>query len=116
VRNLPKSKLSEQEKKVLQEGELLLQLKNSRGWQEGLKPLLEAKRDQSFPDPSKFKTEDKFLYAAKVASVFKKVVAEIIGYVEQGVPYTVERLRKKQKGELVEPDFGIGRPKKEVNK
>jgi len=36
--------------------------------------------------------------------------------VEQEVPYTVEHLRKKQKGELVEPDFGIGRPKKEVNK
>ncbi len=48
-----------------------------------LKPYLEAKRDQSFPDPSKFKNEDEFLYAAKVTSVFTKTVAEILLWIEE---------------------------------
>jgi hypothetical protein len=74
-----------------------------------LKPYLEAKRDQSFPDPSAFKEEKDFLYAAKVASVFKKVCAEIIGYIEGEIPPVVESLRKKEKGESIEPNYRIGR-------
>ena len=49
---------------------------------EYLKPLLEDKLNQSFPDPSQFKEEKEFMYAAMTASVFKKVIAEIIMYFE----------------------------------
>ena len=41
-------------------------------------PWLVEKLNQSFPDPSKFTKEEEFIYAAKVTSVFKKVVAEIL--------------------------------------
>jgi hypothetical protein len=49
---------------------------------EHLKPLLEAKLNQSFPDPSAFTSEKDFTYAALTASVFKKVIAEIMMYFE----------------------------------
>lgn len=48
-------------------------------------PLLMAKRDQAYPDPLQFKKDDEFLYAAKAASIFKKVVAEIIDMVDQQI-------------------------------
>ena len=49
---------------------------------EYLKPLLLSKLNQSFPDPSQFKEDKEFMYAALTASVFKKVIAEIMMYFE----------------------------------
>lgn len=69
-------------------------------------PYLRDKLNQSFPDPSQFKEESEFLYAAKVASVFKKVVAEILQWVKQNEEQT-EYLEKKNKGEIKDT-FSIG--------
>lgn len=71
-----------------------------------LKPFLMDKLNQSFPDPAKFTKEEEFIYAAKVASVFKKVVAEILGWVDQQID-TAKHLEKKERGEITE-QFGIG--------
>lgn len=62
--------------------------------------------NQSFPDPTQFKDDNEFNYAAKTASVFKKVVAELLGWVEQHRE-NVEYLKKKEKGELVD-EVGVG--------
>lgn len=64
-----------------------------------LKPFLQEKLNQSFPDPSQFTKEEEFTYAAKTASVFKKVVAEILMWVE-GHEANAEHLQKKQNGEI----------------
>jgi hypothetical protein len=64
-----------------------------------LKPYLTEKLNQSFPDPSAFTKEEEFTYAAKTASVFKKVCAEILMWVE-GHEKQVEHLEKKQNGEI----------------
>ena len=76
-----------------------------------LKPWLEERRSKSFPDPSEFaKHEDPkeaFYYAALSASIFKKVIAEFLHYLEVEVPDRVRRLQEKEKGE--EKDFQIGR-------
>lgn len=66
-----------------------------------LEPWLKDKLNQSFPDPSTFTKEEEFVYAAKVSSVFKKVIAEILGYVQQEVE-TAKVLRQKDKGELID--------------
>lgn len=62
-----------------------------------VKPWLEVKLNQSFPDPAQFKDEKEFMYAAKVASVFKKVVAEILMFVENEGK-TIDFLNKKKFG------------------
>lgn len=64
------------------------------------------KLNQSFPDPSKFTKEEEFLYAAKVTSVFKKVIAEILGWTEQKVEEG-KHLQKKEKGQIKD-SFQIG--------
>jgi hypothetical protein len=64
-------------------------------------PYLMDKLNQSFPDPAKFTKEEEFVYAAKMASVFKKVVAEILGWVEAEVA-SAKHLEAKAKGELID--------------
>ena len=71
-----------------------------------MRPYLMDKLNQSFPDPSKFTKEEEFVYAAKVTSVFKKVVAEILGWVDQNVT-EAQFLTKKEKGEMQDP-FELG--------
>ena len=71
------------------------------------KPFLEAKLNQSFPDPAQFKNEEEFTYAAKVASVFKKVCAEILQWTDAQVEQA-KFLEKKEKGEIKD-NFEIGR-------
>lgn len=51
--------------------------------------------NQSFPDPSQFKKEEEFVYAAKTASIFKKVIVELLAYFEQHKSQAVH-LRKKK--------------------
>ena len=64
------------------------------------------KLNQSFPDPSAFTSESEFLYAAKTSSVFKKVIAEILGWVDEQVE-EAKFLRRKEKGEIKD-NFRIG--------
>lgn len=70
-------------------------------------PLLQSKRDQSFPDPSAFTNEADFNYAAKVTAIYKKVIQELLVEIEK-YKETATFLRKKEDGELEDP-FGIGR-------
>jgi hypothetical protein len=85
-------------------------MSQQEGWEQVLKPWLIAKRDQSFPDPSQFKRDEEFNYAAKVASVFKKVVAEILVYVEQQKE-VLDFLNKKKFNKNNKDPFKIGKPK-----
>lgn len=64
------------------------------------------KLTQSFPDPSAFDSEEKFTYAAKTTSVFKKVVAELIQWIDQSIEQA-KFLEKKQKGEIKD-NFELG--------
>jgi hypothetical protein len=66
----------------LRQASAVKELSEHPGWVEYLKPLLETKLNQSFPDPSQFKDEKEFTYAAMNASVFKKVIAELMMYIE----------------------------------
>ncbi len=72
-------------------------LQQSEGYKEVVRPFLEARRDQSFPDPQKFLKEEEFVYAAKVTSVFKKVVAELIGWIDSQAE-AATKLEEKAKG------------------
>jgi hypothetical protein len=76
-------------------------------YREGLKPWLEERRAKSYPDPQQFKSEKEFTYAATVASVQKKVIAEILKYIEDEAPTIAKGLLDKKKGR--QKDFGIGR-------
>ena len=71
-----------------------------------MRPFLEAKLNQSFPDPSQFTSDEDFLYAAKTAAVYKKVIAELLMWVESN-GNQADFLEKKSKGEL-ENKFAIG--------
>ena len=79
---------------------------NSRGFQEVYRPFLLEKLNQSFPDPADFKKEDEFNYAAKTASVFKKVIAELLQWVDAQIEQA-KFLEKKEKGEIKDK-FNIG--------
>ena len=74
-------------------------MSHNRGFQQVFKPFLEAKLNQSFPDPSKFTKDEEFLYAAKVASVFKKVIAEILQWIQEKEE-AVEFYEAKKSGEV----------------
>lgn len=79
---------------------------NTEGYKEILKPWLETKLNQSFPDPIEFTGDPEYLYAAKTASIFKKVVAEILMYIDQQVEQA-KALERKKKGEA-KSKFNIG--------
>ena len=79
---------------------------SSEGWQQVVRPYLTDKLNQSFPDPSKFTKEEEFVYAAKVTSVFKKVVSEFLQWVDMK-QQECEALEKKLKGDEKDP-FKIG--------
>ncbi len=65
------------------------------------------KLNQAFPDPSAFKKEEEFLYAAKTSSVFKKVIAELLGWVDMQIE-TAKTLRSKKENKN-QDSFQIGR-------
>mgnify|MGYP001578730662 FL=1 len=72
-----------------------------------LRPWLEERRAKSFPDPTDFKSTKEFTYAAITASVFKKVIQELLHYLEVEVPDRVKALEEKKKGKV--KNFAIGR-------
>ena len=69
---------------------------------------MEERRSKSYPDPTEFKSEKEFLHAATTASLFKKVIAELLHYLEVEVPDRIKQLEGKREGK--EKNFGIGRP------
>lgn len=77
-----------------------------------LKPWLEAKRDQTFPDPQNFTDELSFTYAAKVTSIYKKVVSEILAEINKRVD-EAKYYQAKERGEIKE-NFDIGREEGEI--
>ena len=81
-----------------------------KGWVEVLKPWLEAKRDQSFPDPQSFTKEEDFTYAAKITSIYKKVIQEIINEIDQKIT-EAKYFRQKEESGGVDP-FAIGQEEK----
>ena len=76
------------------------------GWSQVLEPWLVVKRDQSFPDPSAMTDEKKFYHAAVSASMFKKVITEILMFVKQQEE-TLKALNKKKYGKE-DTQFKIG--------
>ena len=99
-------KLSKEEELARKQAILIKEMCQSEGWQQVLQPWLVAKRDQSFPDPASFEDKEKFLYAATVSSLFKKVVAELLMFVEEQ-EQTLKALNKKKYGKPDEK-FKIG--------
>lgn len=99
--------LSPQEQELFKESGQIVAMVQSEGWAQVLRPFLETKLNQSFPDPTEFQDDDGFLYAAKTASIFKKVVAEILNWVE-GHEIRLAALQKKLDGDS-EEEFSIGK-------
>ena len=88
-------KLTKQEELARKQAGQVKEMSQSEGWQQVLGPWLEVKRDQSFPDPTQFKIEKEFNYAAVTASMFKKVIIEILQFIEQQ-EQTLKTLNKKK--------------------
>lgn len=62
---------------------------------------------EAFPDPSAFKKEEEFVYAAKITSVFKKVCVELFAWIG-GHRENAQALQAKEKQEVADK-FEIGR-------
>jgi hypothetical protein len=99
--------LSKEELLLLKESSLVVQMANSEGYNQVVRPTLEAKLNQSFPDPSEFDSDEAYLYAAKTASIFKKVIAELLIFMD-GHRSRLEFLDKKMEGKTVDK-FEIGK-------
>ena len=98
--------LSKGEQDSLEQAQWLVEMSQSKGWAQVLEPWLQAKLNQSFPDPAQFKSNDEFNYAALAASALKKAIAEILSYV-QDQPLIMKQLRDKQQGKQ-DKSFSIG--------
>ena len=96
--------LTPQEEIALRESLVFKDLSKSQGW-ELLSQWLKAKRDESFPKPTDFKTVEEFTYAAMATSSLKQSIVEILQYVD-GKTNMSEALIKKQKEE--KDPFSIG--------
>ena len=101
------SKLNSQELDQLRQDKLLLELVKHPAYQSVLKPYLEERRSKSYPDPTEIKDKEEFYHAAVNASMFKKVIAELLHYLEIEVPDRIKSLEAKKKGES--KTFAIGR-------
>ena len=75
------------------------------GWSKVVHPFLTDKLNQSFPDPTLAKDEREFVYQAMTASVFKKVIAELLGWVDANIEQA-KALEAKQRGEIKEKRLG----------
>lgn len=90
--------LSPQEQEALKQSRLIWEMSEQEGFKTLFRPFLMDKLNQSFPDPSQFKSDQDYLYAAKTTSIFKKVVAELLQWIDGNVEQA-KFLEKKQKGE-----------------
>src|SRR3990167_6465013 len=94
------AKLTKQEQEALSQANKVWSMAQSEGWEKIFQPFLKDKLNQSFPDPASFSKEEEFVYAAKMASVFKKVIAELLEWVESQIE-TAKALEAKKKDEVV---------------
>ena len=78
----------------------------TEGYKQVLRPWLQDKLNQSFPDPTQFDNDEKFLYAARMASVFKKVMGELLQFIDMKVE-EAKALEAKKKDRKPDP-FAIG--------
>ena len=98
--------LSKQDKEAQEQARLVVNLSRHKGWSEVLEQWLKVKLNQAFPDPSEFKDEKEFTYAAKTTAIFKKVIAEILQFVESQKE-AFEVYKKREAGEEKDP-FKVG--------
>ena len=97
--------LTKQEQEMLKQSQWVEEWLEHKAWLQVVRPLLTDKLNQAFPDPSQFKNDEEFTYAAKTSSVFKKVITEILQLFEQHKAQA-DFLRTKKKGEV--DKFAIG--------
>ena len=96
--------LSKEEQLALKQARQVKQMTNSEGWAQVVRPYLMERLNQTFPDPSQFKEMSEYNYAAITASLFKKVIAELLGWID-AQNQVITTLEKKEKGEHA---FNIG--------
>ena len=101
--------MNNEEIKALESAAKIKQMMDTPGFTEVFEPFLKQKMSESFPDPAQFTNatdpKEAFFYAALTASVFKKVVAELLGYFSQK-EYNFIELTKKKNGEATIPQVG----------
>lgn len=98
--------LSKQELESLEQAQALVDMSQASGWSKILRPWLEAKLNQAFPDPAHFKSVEEFTYASLAASALKKSIAEILNYVADQ-PAIMKALNDKKQGKT-NKSFSIG--------
>lgn len=75
--------LNKTEQQVIKIAADVVEMKNSKGFKEVFEPWLLSKLRESFPDPTQFKSDEEFIYAAKYASIYKKVIGEVLAFMTQ---------------------------------
>lgn len=80
----------------------------SEGWLQVLRPHLETQLREAFPDPTAFENDEKYLYAAKTTSIYKKIIAELLQWVESHEQRLLA-LQKKLDGQVEVDNFEIGK-------
>ena len=99
--------LSMEDSELLARSQLLSELANSKGYQEVLKPFLEGKIKTGFIDPRKFKTDEEYAFACKVAWGWAQAADDILKFIEEAKAQA-EYLKQKERGEIVDK-FSIGK-------
>ena len=84
---------------MLNQAREVWEMAESQGFKVWFRPFLESKLNQAFPDPSQFKGDEEYLYAAKTTSIFKKVVVEMLQWIDGNIE-AAKQLDKKSKGEI----------------
>lgn len=100
-------KLTEQEEIVLKQDSQIWAMAETDGFKQVLRPWLEQKMNQSFPDPSEFKKQEEFTYAALTASCFKKVIAEFLRFIDEKIT-EAKFLDDKRRKRTEKDPFAIG--------
>lgn len=79
----------------------MVELSHHPGWAEVLKPWLEDKITNSWPDPKGFKSNEEFVYAYNIAHGWAEAANGVIAFVKQKQDQ-VTYLRKKKAGEITD--------------
>ena len=87
--------LNKLEQKALEDAASVVEMLRTDGFEKVIRPWLLAKKQESFPDPTNFKNDEEFTYAAKYASVYKQVIGELLGHL-QSYGNTFETLTQKK--------------------
>lgn len=82
-------------------------MSSQQGWYQVLRPWLESKIRNSWPDPQEFKDTEEFVYGYTKMWGFAKAANEILEFVDS-MQEQMDKLQKKERGEL-KSKFDIGR-------